>query len=236
MNTIVKPALPFFMSLILLTSCIDSDIDPVGYGDAFIFVEIVGQDTLAGLGLHAFSYSQFTSVNVQLNSDASKNYVLQPYLGFSQDYVWSTPLAEYKKELPAAGDYTFSATFRGGQTQVFFDKLYNTVVYPPKIVRCGYNENNRKIEVEWERVSNADSYNVKLLSSDGDILFVSPVFNRITDIYTFDRNTSGWQTSTFPVAGQNVTVEVASYLLETGTNNNELQSIGKSRRVIVWNN
>lgn len=236
MNTIVKSVLPFVLSLLLLPSCIDSDIDPVGYGDAFILVEVAGQDTLTGLGLHAFSYSQFTSVNVQLSSDASKSYVLQPYLGFSQDYVWTTPLAEYKKELPAAGDYTFSATFRGGHTHVFFDKLYNTVVFPPKIVKCIYNNTNRKVEVEWERVSNADSYNIKLLNSDGNILFVSPVFNRITDIYIFDKNTSGWQTSSFPAAGQSVTVEVASYLLEPGTNNNELQSIGKSRKVIVWGN
>jgi hypothetical protein len=236
MNTIGKLILVGFLPLFLLNSCIDTDIDPVGYGDAFILVEISGQDTLMGLGLHAFSYSEFTSVNVQLSSDVSKSYVLQPYLGYAQDFVWSTPRNEYTRALPGAGDYVFNATFRGGHTQVFYDKLYATVVYPPKITKCVYNTNNQKVEVEWDRVSNADSYNVKLLNSDGEMLFVSPVFNRITDIYIFDKNSQGWQTSSYPTVGQNITVEVASYLLETGTTGNELQSVGKSRQVITWGN
>ena len=37
----------------LISSCIDSETDPVGFGDAFILVEKVNQDTLMGLGLHA---------------------------------------------------------------------------------------------------------------------------------------------------------------------------------------
>jgi hypothetical protein len=236
MNTIGKLILVGFLSMIFLNSCIDSDIDPVGYGDAFILVEISGQDTLMGLGLHAFSYSEFTTVNVQHETDISKSYTLQAYLGYAQDFVWSTPRNEYSRALPVAGDYIFSATFRGGHTQVFYDKLYATVVYPPKLTKCLYNSDNQKVEVEWDRVSNADSYNVKLLNTDGDILFVSPVFNRITDIYIFDKSTQGWQTSSFPTVGQNVTVEVASYLLEVGANGNELQSVGKSRQVITWGN
>ncbi len=240
MFDIMNATLKFFstvvLSLFLLSSCIDSDIDPVGYGDAFIFVEIVDQDTLTGLGLHAFSYSEFTSVNVRLSGDDTKNYVLQPYLGYKQDFTWSTPIAEYSKTLPAAGDYIFEATFRGGQSHTFFDKLYSTLVYPPKILKAEFVSAGEKVEVEWQKVSNADSYNVKLLNSEGNILFVSPVFNRSTDFYSFSKNTNGWQSSSYPTAGQTVVVEVASYLLEPGTNQNELQSIGKSRQQITWGN
>lgn len=233
---VFKWAGAFFLTASLLNSCIDSKTDPVGYGDAFIIVEIVGQDTLKGLGLHAFSYTEFTAVNVQLSADQNVQYTLQPYLGFGQDFTYNTPLAQFTQELPATGDYVFNATFRGGQTHSFFDKLYTTLVYPPTITKAEYVVGNQKLEVDWDRVSNADSYNVKMLNANGDILFVSPLLNRVTDFYSFDKNSQGWQTSTYPTDGQQMVIEVTSYLLEPGTYNNELQSIGKSRIPVAWGN
>ena len=232
----LKSLVVLLSSIMLLTSCVDSETDPKGFGEAYILVEIVGQDTLKGLGLHAFSYAEFSAVNVKLSNDVNQTYTLQPYLGYNQDFVWSTPLNQFKKELPAEGDYVFNATFKSGHTYTFYDKLYSTLVYPPKITNCEYVVTNERVDVEWDRVTNADSYNVKLLNQNGDILFVSQVYNRMTDFYSFTKNTQGWQTSTYPATGQTVIVEVAAYLLEVGTSNSELQSVGKSRQSIIWGN
>jgi hypothetical protein len=172
---IIKFSILFLIAVPLsISSCIDSETDPVGFGDAFILVEIVNQDTLMGLGLHAFSYSEFSSVNVQVTGHSDLVYTLQPYLGFKQDFVWNTPLAEYKNAPPVSGDYVFNATFKGGQTQTFLDNLSTTIVYPPVITSCEYVAASDLVDVEWVTVTNADSYNVKLLAENGDILFVSP--------------------------------------------------------------
>jgi hypothetical protein len=234
---IMKFSILFLLTIpLLMSSCIDSETDPVGFGDAFILVEIVDQDTLMGLGLHAFSYSEFSSVSVQVTGHEDLVYTLQPYLGFKQDYVWNTPLAQYTSEPPVSGSYVFNATFKGGQTQTFSDMLNTAVVYPPEITSCEYVATSDLVDVEWETVTSADSYNVKLLAENGDILFVSPVFNRVTDNYSFGKTTQGWQTSTYPTNGQAVIVEVAAYLIEPGASNNELQSIGKAKSPIVWGN
>ncbi len=234
---IMKISMAFLLALILLvSSCVDTETDPMGFGDAFILVEIVDQDTLMGLGLHAFSYSEFSSVNVQVTGHEDLVYTLQPYLGFKQDFVWNTPLAQYTKERPVNGDYVFNATFKGGQTHTFFDVLQTTVVYPPVIKKCEYLASSSQIDVEWETVTNADSYNVKLLNENGDILFVSQVFNRVTDKFFFGKTTQGWQTSNYPASGQGVIVEVTAYLLEPGGSRNELQSVGKSKHPVIWGN
>ena len=224
------------ISSFLITSCIKSEVDPVGFGDAYIIVEVVGQDTLKGLGLHAFSYAEFSSVSVNLSSKEDIVYTLQPYMNYHQDFIWNTPRDQFKKELPEAGEYIFNATFKTGQTHTFFDRLYSTITYPPKITKCEYVRSNERVDVEWEAVTNADSYNVKLLNQNGEVLFVSPVLNRITNNYLFTKNTQGWQTSSYPANGQELIVEVASYLLEVGARSGELQSIGKSRHPIVWGN
>lgn len=232
-----RSSLILLMAVTLLTtSCLETDIDEEGFGDAYILVELVGQDTLKGLGLHAYSYSDFSSVVVNLSGDANQTYTLQPYLGFKQDFIWNTPLAQFKNELPAAGDYVFNATFPSGDTHTFYDRLFSNYVAPPEIVKCEFISSNERIDVEWKTDSGTDSYNVKLMTANGDILFVSQVYDRFTSTYSFNKNTQGWQSSTYPTAGQELFVEVSSYLLETGTSNNQLQSIGKSRIPVTWGN
>lgn len=230
----IKPAAALLSSALLVSSCVNTEPDTTGYGDVYILTEIVDGDTLKGLGLHAFSYSEFTSVNVEFSGPQGQTYVLEPYMGYNQDFVWTTPANEYSETLPAAGDYVFNATFRNGEVKTFYDKLYSTLVYPPLITKCEMNASTREVELKWNKVSNADSYNVKLMNDEGDILFVSRVYNNLTEEYRFSKNTDGWQAASYPADGDSVVVELVAYLLEPATMSNDLQCIGKSKKTIVW--
>jgi hypothetical protein len=194
-----------------------------------------GQDTVVGLGLHAFSYSEFKKVEVTVSGNSSLKYNLGPYLNYKQDYIWSTPGGDFGKTLPLAGEYLFNAVFTDDQTLVFYDRLTSDYILPPKIKSCVFNLQQRVAEVEWEKVRLADAYNVKLLDQTGKILFVSPTYNNAITFYTFGPDTQGWQTSTSqPADGQIVIVEVAAYLTEALTDQNELQCISKTRTEITW--
>jgi hypothetical protein len=221
---------------LILSSCLSTETDTVGFGDAYVLVEIIDQDTLTGLGLHAFSYSEFSAVTVNLEGNEEKSYVLTPYLGYKQDFIWNTPTEEFSAELPEAGNYVFNATFANGQRQTFINKLLDQVVMPPDIKECQYNTSNSLIETEWEKVTNAGTYNVKLMNQSGDILFVSEILTNATTRYSFGKNTPGWLISTFPANGQNLVVEVVSYLVEPGTGSSKLQSLGRARRDVTWGN
>jgi hypothetical protein len=219
----------------LLASCFNNEIDLVAYGDAYILVEVNGQDTVKGLGLHAFSYSDFNTVVVNLTGNASATYTLKPYLTFTQDYNWETPLNQYAKSLPATGDYVFNATFSDGQSLVFYDKLTSDYILPPNITSCTYLKNTERLEVKWDEVAKADAYNVKLLDQSGNYLFVSQAFAGNIANYSLSTTTMGWQSTTsYPTKGQIVIVEVAAYLLAAINSNNNFQCISKSRKQIIW--
>ncbi len=218
----------------LLASCLDSGVDLDGYGDAYILVSSDGKDSLAGLGLHAFSYSEFASVKVTVHGNAELEYNLEPYLGYKQDFIWLTPKAEYSNTIPATGDYVFTATFADGQTMTFFDKLTNEVILPPKIVHCDYAEAQERVEVEWELVPGAGYYNVKLLNGEGELLFVSPAYNSMTNNYAFSQSSQGWLSSVLPLGGDTVSVEVAAYLLEPQSSMDYLQCISRTACELVW--
>jgi hypothetical protein len=229
-----KITFPLLLSL-LVASCIDNGFDLTGQGDAFILVEINGQDTVMGLGLHAFSYSDFKSVTVTVTGNPSLSYTLTPYLNYKQDYFRNTPLSEYSKTKPATGEYVFNALFADGKTLVLNDVLTSDIIPPPKIKTCSYRKQNSRVEVEWEKVQLADVYNVKLLDHDGNILFVSLIYNNGTTGYYFGADTQGWQSSTsVPATGQIVVVQVTAYLMEPNQGPNDLQCIASSRAVITW--
>lgn len=230
----LKITFPLLISL-LLASCIDNEVDVTGQGDAFILVEINGQDTVMGLGLHAFSYFDFKSVTVTVTGNPSLSYTLAPYLNYQQDYFWDTPLSQYSKTKPATGEYVFNAVFTDGKTLLFNDVLTSDIISPPKIKSCTYVKLNSRVEVEWEKVQLADVYNVKLLDHDGKILFVSSIFNNGTTSFYFGADTQGWQSSTsFPATGQIVAVQITAYLMEPGQEPNDLQCIASSRAEITW--
>jgi hypothetical protein len=233
-NIILKIASLVFFPM-LLSSCIDNEVDLSGFGDAYILVEVNGQDTLKGLGLHAYSYTEFKSVVVNVTGNQSLTYTLTPYLDFKQDYLYTTPLYQFSKTLPTAGNYVFNATFTDGQSLAFSDLLTSDYIDVPKIKRCVYTKVTSTVDVEWEKVKLADAYNVKLIDQSGKILFVSPAYNNATITYSFGTGTQGWQSSTsVPAEGQVVKVEVAAYLMEPTTAQDELQCISKIRTEITW--
>lgn len=220
---------------LLFSSCLDNEVDLTGYGDAYILVEVNGQDTVKGLGLHAYSYSEFKSVVAIVTGNQSLSYTLTPYLDFKQDFLYTTPLSQYSMTLPATGEYIFNVTFADGQTLALYDRLTSDFIAPPKITRCIYTKLNATVDVEWEKVKLADAYNVKLIDQNGKILFVSPAYNNSTTVYSFGSGTQGWQSAaSIPADGQVVNVEVAAYLMEATLVQDELQCISKSRYEITW--
>ncbi len=232
MNSVTE-VLAIIVITFMFVSCLKEE-DYEGFGDAYFVVEKVEQDTLKGLVLHAFSYSEFLSVTVTLQGNQDIRYELKPYLGYNQDFVWKTPANQLSTSLPATGDYVFNAIFNGGQTSTFYDKLTPEYILPPVIDVCEYVSTVKRVDVEWRDVAKADVYNVKLLNMNDSVLFVSEVYNSNITNFSFGESTRGWQTSSYPAKGQQVKVEVAAYLLEPGKSLDEIQAVSKSRRIIVW--
>lgn len=231
-SIVLKISLLLTMSTLLFFSCINSDVEPDGYGDVYILMEVIDGDTLTGLGMHAFSYYGFHSVTAHHIDNEETVYTLKSYLDkYDSDYVWATAKENYSKETPPKGMYLFEATYAGGRTLTFSDDLYQSTVAPPKITTCEYVLGI--VEVEWNRLANADAYNVKMWNAEGNIIFVSPRFNSYISTYSFDIKTDGWQKSTYPSIGDIVTVSVEAFLFEPGSSN-YFQCISISKHSFTW--
>ncbi len=233
-----KNFIPGFLLLlsfsVILSSCLDDEEELTGLGDAYAVVESINGNVVKGLGLHAFSYSAFESVTVNLKDEPMITYSLEPYMGYFQDFIWITPSDQFTVDLPASGDYEFNAVFKDGRTMKFYDKLTDDFILPPQITSCSYTSAGNKVDVVWTLVDNADLYNVKVIDDKGEILFVSSLYSNKTSSITFNSSSTGWQNSGLPVSGQVITVEVTAYLVEENSTVNDLQCISNTRSDIVW--
>ena len=233
-NIRLAKAAAFAAVLFVSASCMDNDVDLVGYGDAYILTEVVDGDTLKGLGLHAYSYSDMATVRANLKDVTNPVYDLTPYLGYAQDFTWSTPLSQFSSSIPTIGEYIFNATFKNGEVLTFSNRLTNSYILPPEIESCTFLLTSDRIDIDWKSVAKADSYNIKLLDDEGKILFVSPLYNNTINTYSFGMTTQGWMPGSAPSDGDTVTVELAAYLMEKNTSEGDLQAISKSRVTLTW--
>lgn len=220
-----------WLALALTTSsCLKDEVELTGYGDAYIIVEIAGQDTLKGLGLHAYSYSDFSEVTVTPPEGTMTRYTLAPYLGYKQDFILETPLSQFTKNLPTAGVYLFSAKYADGQLLDFANELYTDYIFPPQIKTAAFSQASQRFDVTWSNVVYAHSYNVKLINAEGKTIFLSPELNNSVTEFSFTQSSQGWQSSEFPAQGAVLTIEVAAYHKEKNTPGNKLQCIARSRK------
>lgn len=231
-SIVLKISILLITTALFFTSCINSENELDGYGDAYILVEVFNGDTLMSIGFRAFSYTPFRSVTVHHVDDEETVYTLAPYLGlYNFDYVWAPAKEDYTQEGPLKGNYVFDAVFSGDKTLSFSNELYQSTVKPPKITTCEYISGT--VEVEWNRLSNADAYNVKMWDKDGNIIFVSERFNSYVSTYSFTTKTDGWQQTTKPSTGDAVTVSVEAFLFEPGSSN-DFQCISISKHSFIW--
>lgn len=231
-SIVLKISVLLITIVLFFTSCINSENELEGYGDAYILVEVIDGDTLMALGFRAFSYTPFRSVVAHHVDDEETTYTLAPYLGlYNFDYVFSPRKDDYTKEMPLKGEYVFDAVFTGDKALSFKDELYQSTVIPPKITTCEFVSGT--VEVEWNRLSNADAYNVKMWDQDGNIIFVSARFNSYVSTYSFTTTTDGWQQTTKPATGAEVTVSVEAFLFEPGSSS-DFQCISISKHSFIW--
>jgi hypothetical protein len=232
----LKKAVYIFSLVLVLASCKDVVYKPTGAGDANIITVVTDHDTLFGLGLHAYSDFEFSSVTAYRVGDTI-DYTLTPFNSAKTDMSYETPLNKMSHTLPAAGTYTFNATFPDDQLMVLTDNLSSAYVLPPKITQCEYSSAIHSVIVSWGEILDTDILNIKLYNQNRDLLYISPTINKSVVMFTFSKENEGWQTKTYPVAGQQLIVQISTFLLEPlngGATN--IQATGRIEKTITWGN
>lgn len=219
-------------SLLFLASC-DKEEKVTVVGDVYVVTQLLGQDTLYGLSIHAYSFDPFSTVSVVPDGDPGTTYHLAAYPGFKTDFYYDTPEAELSAEKPTTGNYHFTAVFESGEVLETDDVLHSTILYPPVIKECSYDVVSAKATVEWETVTGADIYVIKLYDGD-DLVFLSPALGSATKKVDFSGSSSSWGQNYQPGNGANFRMVLSAFKYEPGGDSYNVQASTNNESILVW--
>jgi len=227
--------LEFTVLLIILLSgffsCIDDEIIATSDGDAFITVSVEQNDTLYGLALHCLGNKDLGSVTV--TNDKESSYNLASYNGSNDEYFYEAGEDFLSKTLPNTGEYIFSFTFEGGETDSTTDILTKDCIYPTNITTCEYDSTDEKINLEWDINEDADFIVIYLTDEDGNTTFISNSIAGSATSYSISSDTEYWG-DYIPVNGTKYTVTIYMYSYETDQEALNIQCRAENYSTVIW--
>ena len=218
--------------LATLASCNDDDdTTPVGYGDAYIISRYApvdeGEEPVLEYKLYIGAsgmYGTLSSVHV---TTAASSF---PMTEDGTNYYYFE--SGYSMSKPDATTYTFQYIFESGETFTNSDVLTADVLEPATITSCAYA--NNAITVEWDAVTDADAYEIRLKESDGDLVFRSTTSSGYlvssTTSYPISPSYGTWE-SGYSMKNETYTVEVVA--LEAD-NRGLIQSQAIATESVLW--
>lgn len=220
-------------SLAILTSCNKKEESVTVAGDVYVVTQRSGDDILYGLCIHAYSFYAFSNVTVNPVTEPGTTYHLQGYPGFKTDFYYDTPEAELSTEMPATGNYHFVANFENGKTDIDDDILSADFLVPPVIKECSFDATKNKAVIEWEKVTGADLYVIKLYDGD-DLVFLSPALDPSLTKVDFGGTGTSWGQNYTPDAGTNFKMRFSAFKYEAGGDSYNVQASTFSDATLLW--
>ena len=230
----------FFRALICMlligfaTSCADDDFVADASGDAFIISKIQGQGeeavTVYGLALHAFGNKDFSKVTATSPANVATN--LASYNGSAYEYYHETDEDEFTPAPPAQGNYNFSFKFTTAEEDTDVDVLTDDVLVPATITKCEYDATDSRIEVEWEKVEDADYMVVYLEDQVGNMVYISSSLSGTKVSYEISESTIHWYDT--PDNGVTYTLIIGAFMYESVAADLNIQAKSVATATVVW--
>ena len=219
--------------VVLMTSCLKTDDQASGTGDVIVVTKKIGNNTVYGISLYAYTFSAFKSVTAASSSNTSKTYTLSANQGYKSSFYYETPDAEFSLQPPSAATFNFSAVFDNGSSANFQDVLSDKVLPVPTIEKMEYDAVKNSLKITWTKITNADSYAINIF--DGQkIVFGSAELSPSLTTYTINANGNGWASNSPPVKDKIYTVKLFAFLYESGANAYNVQATSFTMVPTTW--
>ncbi len=217
------------VAALVLVSCASEEIPTTVYSDAFIISKNISGVQRYGLALHAYSNKSLQAVSVK--SPSGTSYSLTQVSSYSNEFYYEDAQADYTVDLPETGTYTFTVTPAADDAVTDGNILAGDAITPVEFTTCEYDSDNTRITLEWELVDDISYSVVRLIDSDGNIVYYSDTLSSTKE--NANVTTSNWVSGYSPVVGETYTVELHCFLQEDD-DTSALESKAITTQEVVW--
>jgi len=227
----------FIFALIItgLFSCNDKEAEITFevIGDVFISKRMIGEEEQYAHVFYAYGNQRISSATV--TPQGGELIELDPLDANEYTYGIQPAPEDFSTEFPGIGTFEFKVVNEGIEHTTSDVLLFDNMDIP-HIDTVEYNSIDQTIMVEWETVSGAQSYIVKLTKENGDVIFVGQLLSELATAYQIDINLGSW--FEVPQYGTTYNAEVHAYLYDADADYSDYMyhiqenSIGDKK--VVW--
>jgi hypothetical protein len=217
------------VSLVLLSSCMKTEIDKTVYIDSYVqsYVSSAGIPVYAVVHT-AYSFTKLNSVTVTGTATSVKTLTDPAGDGFS---FYSQPdSASYIPTVPAAESFTYNVTYNDGATEIKADAVSKSILPAQQLTAT---KGITDINLTWKAVANTEAYKIRIYSTDltsnAKILIYESNFLGPKDA-TSDVNVPFSLISISSYLSTNLTFEVSAFIFEQGQDTFEAVSVAKTTK------
>ena len=198
------------LSLFYFSSCNQeaSNKDFEADGDVFIQKRIVDNEDQYAAFYYIFGNQAMDSASVTIPS--SQTIKLS---GGNYTMLKEPEEEDFSTSMIATGEYVFVANYGEEETFQAYDIFSGDEIDVPVIDSISFNTTSDYLYVSWLSVNDADVYNVKLYSTNGDLVFNGQSMNSEATEFAFGLTTDTWLST--PTDGTQYILRLNAYLLDS---------------------
>lgn len=200
-------------------------------GDAMILKRMVGDTTYYARSYYAYGNYAMTEASVTLAEGGTV--ALTAADATKRTYMKEPTIDDFSTTPPVTGTFEFSVMNEGIE-HTSSDLLSFSNLDFPTITTANYNSST--ITVEWEQVTTAENYLVRMVDENYDLVFTGYLLSNTALTYQIGASTGTW--SQTPVDGETYMIEVHAFLYDNDASTDDyfynIDEISIASQNVVW--
>ena len=226
----------FLVSTLATVSCVkDAETPFQGIGD--VAIQDIKTDAGVKYAIVAYVTANKEIQSAKITAPGTNGRVYQlSATSAAEQFAFIPQAGDYTSDIPVSGNYSIEVTSLLGETLTGKDVVGSEKLLP--IVISAATMDSQKLKITWDKVTDAETYVVKLYSADkSELLFVSNFLLSSDVQYEIEAATQGWFTGKSPVVNTNYVVELLGIRSEADASTdkvNNLQFITTDSKTVKW--
>lgn len=220
-----------------IVSCNDSETPLEVFADVMVINKKVDDVVKRAPAYYVYGNQSIESASVALPGNTD-TIALAGYPGSSFTFLKEPVAADYKDVQPTEGNYKFTVKSKDGEVLEVTDAFDFEGLPLPLIKKDTFVGSPASLNVEWAAVTGSDGFFVKLLDTDGKLIFSGYTVSSSTLKYTVSGSASSGSWVKAPVDGEDYILQVNAIAYDAGAtsanSDYNVSEVSVTEKPITW--
>jgi hypothetical protein len=234
---ILRNTVMVLLTGLTVVSCNDNEEPLDVITDVYVINKMFDNEVKSAATYIAYANKELLSVSVVFPNSAG-NIALESYPGSIYTMAKEPKDADYKTTAPVNGSYSFTIQSADGETLQVPDILSYEGLDIPEFTKITFSGTPFILDLEWNDVTDADGYVVKMFDTDGKLIFNGYSVGADVNKYTVNGTSNSGFWSTPAVNGESYVLQLNAFSYDAEANASNyvynLSEISLAETQIEW--